>query len=296
MRPVDPIALAHTSQRLHRAAQPPWLHSEVARRMAERLAIVKLQPQQVLDWSPFLGASQDLLARAYPRARRLGLQTQAGSGPSSQAQAWWSPKRWLSAPMQTLLPTAVPPGAAQLLWANMVLHGVADPETVLTAWHRALQVDGFLMFSTLGPGSLLALRDMYAGQGWPAPFAPFVDMHDLGDMLVAAGFADPVMDQELITLTWASADALLAELRGLGGNADPRRAPGLRTPRWLAALKTALQALAGPDGRLTLVFEVVYGHAFKPLPRPRLGAVTQLSADDLQTMARSGRLRKDPPS
>jgi malonyl-CoA O-methyltransferase len=294
VRPVDPIALAHISRRLHRAAAPPWLHGEVARRMAQRLPIIKLQPDAVLDWSSFLGAGAELLASTYPRSKHIAVLDESRPVQQPLARPWWSLERWRGSGAPPTRAADVRAGAAQLLWSNMALHAAADPEALLAQWHRALKVDGFLMFSTLGPGSLLGLRDLYARQGWPAPFAPFVDMHDLGDMLVAAGFADPVMDQELITLTWPNADALLAELRTLGGNADAKRLPGLRTPRWLAGLKQALSELTGPDGRLALVFEVVYGHAFRPLPRPRVGAVTALSADDLQTMARSGRRAKDP--
>jgi len=182
-------------------------------------------------------------------------------------------------------------GQAQLLWSNMGLHGALDPQAVMAAWHRALQVDGFLMFSTLGPGSLEGLRTLYAAMGWPPPHAPFVDMHDLGDMLLEAGFADPVMDQETITLTWPSGEALLAELRQLGGNVDPRRFAGLRTPRWQARLAASLQATAGEGGRPGLGFEVVYGHAFRVAPRPRVAAETALPLDDLRAMVRAGRRR-----
>jgi malonyl-CoA O-methyltransferase len=173
----------------------------------------------------------------------------------------------------------------------MGLHGALDPQAVMAAWHRALQVDGFLMFSTLGPGSLAGLRALFAAQGWPPPYAPFVDMHDLGDMLLEAGFADPVMDQETITLTWPSGDALLAELRQLGGNVDPRRFPGLRTPRWRRRLAAALEAEAGPGERPRLTLEVVYGHAFRAAPRPRLAAETSLPLDDMRTLVRAGRRR-----
>jgi malonyl-CoA O-methyltransferase len=114
-------------------------------------------------------------------------------------------------------------------------------------------------------------------------------MHDLGDMLVEAGFADPVMDQEVLTLNWADGGALLAELRGLGGNVHPQRQAGLRTPRWHKGLQQALGELAGADGRPALEFEIVYGHAFKPAPRARMAAVTTVAAHDLQRMARAGR-------
>jgi malonyl-CoA O-methyltransferase len=171
----------------------------------------------------------------------------------------------------------------------MGLHGVADPQAEMQHWHRALAVDGFLMFATLGPGTLGSLRALYAGQGWPAPFAPFVDMHDLGDMLLHAGFADPVMDQEQLTLTWPTAEAALAELRGLGGNVATGRASGLRTRRWRDRLIEELQAVCSRGERVALDFEIVYGHAFRPAPRPRLAAETSVPLNDLRTMVRSRR-------
>ena len=293
-RPVDAAALARTLARLNRADSPPWLHGEVARRMAERLPIVRLQPQRVIDWGAFLGASQGVLTQTYPKAQRAVLEPDPARRAASAAallRPWWSPRRWAGAAIEVVEGDEPAPGSGQLLWSNMHLHAVADPQALMRRWHRATAVDGFLMFSTLGPGSLLGLRDLYAEQGWPVPFAPFVDMHDLGDMLVAAGFADPVMDQETLTLTWASADALLAELRGLGGNADPQRVCGLRTPRWRARLGAALAARTDAAGRLSLDFELVYGHAFRPPPRPRMAAQTAVPLEDLRAMVRAGRRR-----
>jgi malonyl-CoA O-methyltransferase len=292
VRPLDAVALAHVTRRLNRAAAPPWLHGEVARRMAERLPVIRLQPERIIDWGAFLGASREVLAGAYPQARQIAVEPDAArrdATAQARAQPWWQPRRWVGPAPEARAEGDVGAGSCQLLWANMGLHGAADPQAVMQRWHRALAVDGFLMFSTLGPGSLPSLRSLYAGQGWPAPFAPFVDMHDLGDMLIEAGFADPVMDQEQLTLTWASGAALLAELRQLGGNVDARRTPGLRTPRWHQRLAALLDAQAGPDGRVGLSFELVYGHAFRPPPRPRLAARTEVPLDDLRAMVRSGR-------
>lgn len=285
-RPVDSVALARVQQRLLRAAEPPWLHGEVARRMAERLSVIRLQPACVMDWGSFLGASQDQLAQAYPRAHRLAVEPDAARCTATTArlkQPWW--QRWRSA-AQVLTPAGVAPGEAQLLWSNMTLQGVRDPAAALAAWHRALAAEGFLMFSTLGPGSLRQLAALYAREAWPAAHAPFVDMHDLGDMLVAAGFADPVMDQEIITLTWKSPVAMLDELRAMGGNTAAGRWPGLRTPRWRDQLLSRLAQTADVEGRLAMDFEVVYGHAFKPLPRPRLSGHTEVPLADMQAMVR----------
>jgi malonyl-CoA O-methyltransferase len=289
-RAIDPAALAHISRRMATASSPPWLHGEVARRMAERLPIIKMQPTHVVDASGYLGASQVALTQTYPSAQLTVVEphpVRRGALAQALAVPWWSPKRLMGPARAAVAPAEVPPASAQLLWANMALHAAANPPALLAQWHRALQVDGFLMFSTLGPGTLQSLQQLYRHHGWPTPFAPLVDMHDIGDMLVAAGFADPVMDQELITLTWPSPQALLLELRQLGGNAAWARFAGLRTPRWHHALCDALATLAGPDGRPALVFEVVYGHAFKPLPRVPVAAQTTLAAADLQQMARA---------
>lgn len=287
-RPLDERALAHTLGRLRRAAQPPWLHAEAARRMAERLPVIRTRPEVVVDWWSALGASRDALAGAYPRARHVAVEPVVAAA----ARPWWSPRRWSARGPEPIAEDAVPDDGAQLVWANMVLHWCADPVRLMTAWRRALEVDGFLMFSTLGPGTLEALGALYRRAGWPAPFAPFVDMHDLGDMLVEAGFADPVMDQETLTLTWPDAAAALAELRTLGGNVGSARFAGLRTPRWRQRLQAALaEATADADGRPALRFEIVYGHAFKPQPRLRAGGETRVSVDQLRAMARTGRSR-----
>ena len=291
-RPLDAVALARVQRRLNQAAAPPWLHGEVARRMVERLPIVKLQPVGVIDWGSFLGASSALLRAAYPQARLIAVEPDAARRDATAAALalpWWSPARWSGKASLAVTPAELGVGQGQLVWANMGLHGVADPQAEMAAWHRALAVDGFLMFATLGPGTLPGLRALYASEGWAAPFAPFVDMHDLGDMLPHAGFADPVMDQEQITLTWPSAEAALAELRGLGGNVAPSREAGLRTRRWRDRLMQHLQAVCGRDGRIGLDFEIVYGHAFRPAPRPRLAAETAVPLDDLRAMVRSRR-------
>jgi len=290
-RPLDAVALARVRRRLDGAASAPWLHGEVARRMAERLPIIKRQPDSVIDWGSFLGDSAALLRQSYPKARLLAVEADMArreGTAAALARPWWSPQRWAAA-TAVVTADAVPAAQAQLLWSNMGLHGAADPQAVMQQWQRALAVEGFLMFSTLGPGSLPSLAALYAARGWPAPFAPFVDMHDLGDMLVHAGFAEPVMDQEQLTLTWPSAAALLAELRTLGGNVARGRGAGLRTPRWRERLLALLQAQAGADGRVALVFEVVYGHAFKAAPRLRGAAETTLPLQDLRAMLRAAR-------
>jgi malonyl-CoA O-methyltransferase len=294
-RRLDAVALRARLRRLARQPSPPWLHQEVARRMAQRLELIRLQPSHVVDWWSFLGASADLLEKAYPKAQHTKVEPAESLERSREASraAWWSPRRWRGDAPQVASDDVDLPGGAQLLWANMMLHAVQDPPALMSRWQRALAADGFVMFSCFGPDTVRDLRELYQRLGWPAPTIAFVDMHDLGDMLVHAGFADPVMDQETITLTWPTPQALLAELRTLGGNLSPDRFQGLRTPRWRQRLDEALRTtLAGRDGRLSLRFEIAYGHAFKALPRVQAGQPTTVSLDDMRSLVRSPRGRR----
>lgn len=290
-RAVDRVALARASARQAAAPEAPWLHGEVARRMAERLPVFRQKPAVVIDWWSHIGASREALAKAYPQARILSVEPAADHFPHARTKVpapWWSSRRWRAEPA-AIVDSAVPPALGNLLWANMMLHAVADPVRQMQVWRQALAIDGWLMFSTLGPDTLASLRDLYAQAGWGSAHAAFTDMHDLGDMLVHAGFADPVMDQERLTLTWATPEALLRELHSLGGNADPARHAGLRTPRWRERLQAALRERAAADGRIALEFEIVYGHAFNPPPRLKISGETHISPEDLRSMARSSR-------
>jgi malonyl-CoA O-methyltransferase len=291
-RRLDPVAVRAALARLAHAPAPPWLHGEVARRMAEKLPLILHRPDAVIDWWSNLGAGAALLQRAYPKATFVRVEPDAHWAARARDEAktsWWAALRGERGASVVQAADEIAAGAG-LIWANMMLHAVIDPPALFERWQQLLHVDGFVMFSCLGPGTLRELRSLYARLGWPAPTPGFIDMHDLGDMLVHAGFADPVMDQETLTLRWSDPGALLAELRGLGGNTAPDRVPGLRTPRWRARLERELQeALAAPDGTLGLSFEIAYGHAFKAAQRLRAGQATTVSLADMRAMVRSGR-------
>lgn len=267
--------------------------------MVERLQWIKVRPDAVIDWWGVAGGGRALLQGQYPKARIETVEPTAllAERAMGLVQApWWSRRRWGSRAPPVWLEQEAPRDArAQLVWANMMLHWRADPAAVFASWRAALAVDGFVMFSCFGPDTLRQLRALYRAQGWGPATHDFIDMHDLGDALVNAGFADPVMDMETLSVTWADAAAALSELRALGGNAAQRRHAGLRTPRWREQLGARMQqCLTGADGRLGLDLEIVYGHAFQPRPRVAVAKETRLTAEELQRMARRGRLRPTP--
>lgn len=286
---IDPIAAA----RWRRAAplKSPWLHEEVARRMEDRLQWIRLTPRSWGHWEPLRGgtAGQALLSRRYPRAECLVVETEARRARATRdllSRPWWG--SWRSAPTRHV--EALPAQSVQMLWANMALHLAADPQALLAHWHQALATDGFLMFSCLGPDTLRELRTMYRDEGWPPAGQDFTDMHDWGDMLVHAGFAEPVMDMERITLTYGSAASLIEELRELGANLHPARFPGLRGRGWRERVEAAMERhLRGPDGRLALGFEIIYGHALKPAPRVRMSGEAVVSLPDMRALLRGSK-------
>jgi malonyl-CoA O-methyltransferase len=237
--------------------------------MASRLDLVKIVPQRFADIGCATGDGIRELQRRYGssdgrklaiaidyalpmleavRRRTPLLQRLRGRGPQP-----------LNADVRAL-PLAA--GTLGLVWSNLMLHWLDDPLPALREIHRTLEVGGLLCFATLGPDTLKELRVAAAEAGTADTVKRFLDMHDLGDMLVAAGFGDPVMDMEVITLSYSTPRSFLADQRHLGvSNALLGRQDARAWRRLFGAWP------AGPDGRLPATFEIVYGHAWKAAPR-----------------------------
>jgi len=227
------------------------LESEVFARMLERLDYIRLEPARVLDAGS--GPPRRALRRRYPRAMVIALDFSLAMlpRPGMLARLTGSNEIGVCADMQ-YLPLA--DASVDLVWSNMALHWLSDPLPALREFRRVLAPNGLLMFSTLGPDSLKELR---AAAGERRVHA-FIDMHDVGDMLLAAGLAAPVMDMELITLEYPDAGTLLDDLRGSGQtSARADRPRGLAGRAFAERLRGAL----GHKPKAT--FEVVYGHAWR---------------------------------
>jgi malonyl-CoA O-methyltransferase len=265
--------------------------------MEERLQWMVSQPARWVHWQPLRGGlqAQTLLTRRYPKSECFVLEAPADHAQVAHkliAPEWWSPARWFGPRVRF----EVPDQPVQMLWANMALHMAADPMALIGQWHAMLAVDGFLMFSCLGPDTLRELRSLYSTMGWSPPSHEFTDMHDWGDMLVGAGFAEPVMDMERITLSFTSPHNHLQELRTLGRNLHQARFQGLRGRKWHAQLQTRMAdglSAKGDGDRLTLTFEIIYGHAFKPQPRLSVRPETTVTLEEMRQSLR--KVNKNEP-
>lgn len=254
--------------------------------MLERLTLVKLIPEHILDAGCGEGADLASLQKRFASARLTGIdasQAMLLAARERHISGWTALNRWLS----QWLPNSVRTGKSawtgliggdfahlpfrdngfDLVWSNLALHWYPQPDRVFAEWRRVLRADGLLMFSCFGPDTFKELRTALSAIDPTPRTLSFVDMHDFGDMLVEAGFSTPVMDMEVITLTYETADRLLADVRAWGGNPVATRRRGLiGRSVWQRAMQ-ALEQSRRPDGRIPVSFEVIYGHAFRPLPR-----------------------------
>ncbi len=257
--------------------------------MLERLDYVKIEPQRVLDLGCGTGASLSALSERYPKSHVLGVDVSeamlnAGRGQRSRLR-WLLP--FLHGKKTTLLAAnalALPFKSASqgLIWSNLLLHWLDDPLPALQEMHRLLDVGGLLMFSTFGPDTLKELRSCFS-DGY-AHTQRFADMHDYGDMLLECGFSDPVMDVEVLTLTYSSLDDLFRDLRQSGAACamQARRRGLMGRSAWHSA--RAAYEMLNKDGRLPATFEVVYGHAWKAQPKKTSDGNTIVRFDPKQRL------------
>ena len=248
------------------------LQHEVCKRMNERLDLIKHQPATLLDAGSGTGNALPALRARYPQARLVAFDlafTMLQRGRERIAAPWWKSvlKQKVGAICGDIEQLPLASGSVDMVWSNLALQWMNDPDKAFGEFHRVLAPGGLLMFSTFGPDTLKELRTAFASVDQHTHVSRFIDLHDIGDILVKRGFADPVMDMEPFMLTYSDVRALMHDLKAIGAhNVTQDRPPGLTGRARLAAVMAAYEPLRR-DGKLPATFEVVYGHAWKPLPR-----------------------------
>jgi len=243
---------------------------EVERRMADKLDYLKLDPARVLDAGSGAGTARGLLRARYPRAELVAVDLSPAMLRRAHAARGWRARlralgggareHWICADFSRLPLRGESVG---LVWSSLALAWSGEPLGTLAELHRVLAPGGALMFSTYGPDTLKELRSAFAAADSAAHVHAFTDMHDLGDMLVAAGFEAPVMEMEKISVTYAEVDALARDLKSSGQTyASGARRRGLTTPRAWRRMQDEYEK-SRVDGRLPVTVEIVYGHAWR---------------------------------
>jgi len=240
------------------------LQREISTRMLERLDYVRLRPATILELGCGTGQGIDALAKRWRQSRIIALDlAEAMLQRARRRGTWLNRPRPLCADLEAL-PLA--DDSVDLVISNATLQWAGDLARAFAELRRVLRPEGLLMFTTFGPDTLIELRRAWAtaDSGAHAHVSPFLDMHDIGDALVRAGFADPVMDAERITMTYANVRDLMRDLKAIGGrNALHERPRALTGRATLAAMEAAYEQ-ERRDGRLPSTWEVVYGQAWMP--------------------------------
>ena len=251
------------------------LQREVCDRLLERLDFMTLQPARVLDLGCGTGYGLERLRARYAEAELCALDLAPAMLHAARTrlpQPGWAqraltrltsatarPPYFLCADMERL-PLAA--NSFNLVWSNLALQWAHDLDATLKGFHRVLAPGGLLIFATFGPDTLKELRAAFASIDDAPHVNRFIDLHDIGDMLVNAGFTGPVMEMEMLTLTYADLKTLMTDLKGIGAhNAATARKRGLLGKSAWSRLEQAYETQR-VDGRLPATYEVIYGHAW----------------------------------
>ena len=239
------------------------LQFTVAERMIERLDLFKIKPRLIVDVGSGSGHGARLLARYYKGSQVIALDLSTGMLMQARrlAPRFRSPFRYVSGDAECL---PIEGTCVDMIYSNLTLQWCNDLDRAFGEFRRVLKPSGLLLFSTFGPDTLKELRASWATVDDKVHVHHFIDMHDLGDALIRAGFSSPVMDVENFTLTYRDLTSLMRDLKALGAsNVSLGRRQTLTGKNAFGKVAGAYEAYRR-DQCLPATHEVVYGHAWAP--------------------------------
>ena len=253
--------------------QTAVLQREISDRMLSRLEYIKYVPDVILDAGSGTGYGSQRLVERYPASQLIAIDIAlAMLSHARPNKTWW--QRLLLLKRQSIYyicadieQIPLKNNNISMVWSNLALQWCNDLDHTFAEIHRILHTGGLLMFSTFGPDTLKELRYSFAQVDKYSHVNDFIDMHDIGDLLVNNGFSTPVMDMEYITLTYSDAISVMRDLKAIGAhNALLGRQQGLMGKNKWRKVVSEYEKLRC-DSKLPATFEVIYGHAWKLLDR-----------------------------
>ncbi|MGR9089210.1 MAG: malonyl-ACP O-methyltransferase BioC [Gammaproteobacteria bacterium] len=244
------------------------LQRHVVDHLAESLEVMTVAPRTLLDIGAGTGYCAQTLAKHYPRARMILADFAPAMLRAARAKAprWRSRRSYVCAEAENL---PFPDRSFDLIFSSLTFQWCNDLDRVFEQCARVLRPDGLFIFSSLGPDTLCELRESWATIDDAARVNRFIDMHDVGDALVRAGFSSPVIECDRVTVNYADVSAIMRDLRGIGAvNTLAGRRRGLSTRRDFQRMTEAYESFR-ENGRLPATYEVVYAHAWRPQPGTR---------------------------
>lgn len=237
-----------------------FLQQEVADRLLERLDYMRIKPSIILDLGAATGYATHKLKERYPKAQLIALDSRENLLTTFK-HSWW--KKDPTRVCTDLEKIPLNNNSVDLIFSNLSLHTLNDPQFCFKEWQRILKPEGLLLFTSFGPDTLRELRISLSELKFEYNLRNFIDMHHLGDILLNIGFQDPVMDMEMITLSYTDLKKLIKDIHysGVEQNAQP-----LMDPTNWNTLSEQYAKLRLENQQLPATFEILYGHAWKAKP------------------------------
>lgn len=277
------------------------LQAVVRTELLARVAELRITPRVVLDLGAGTGHAARALKQRYPDSLVIAADLAPGMLAQAGALLGWR-ERWFGggwghrfervAADTRALPLAS--GCAGLAFSNLMLQWCDELGPAFEEIARALEAGGAFAFATFGPATLQELRAAWATVDDAPHVHRFLDMHDVGDALLRAGFEQPVLDVDTHQLDYDSVIELMRDLQRIGAvNADRDRPRGLLGRGALARLEAAYEPLR-TAGRLPSTWEVIYGVAWAPRTRPAASATAADPTLAVIPLDQIGQRRRQP--
>jgi len=260
------------------------LQQEVCRRLIEKLDFIRFQPARILDVGCGTGFATYSLEKEFPKAEIIALDIAYPMLATARKRSGFlsrikSKIKFINADTEFL---PLVNNSVDMVFSNLTLQWVNQLDLVLTEFERVLRPGGMIMFSSFGPGTLKELRASWQAVDQYSHVNDFQDMHDIGDAMLRARLAEPVMDAEYLTLTYSDIYGLMRDLKDIGAhNITSQRARGLTGKNKFRKFQQAYEQFR-TDGVLPASYEVVYGHGWKGIEKDAAKSEISISVDDIK--------------
>ncbi|AGF49337.1 methyltransferase domain-containing protein [Candidatus Kinetoplastidibacterium galati] len=275
-----PINISHVSKQFSRRnglVNSQFLYAEIASRLANNLKYIKIKPKNIVDSGCGIGNNLSILQSIYKNFNYIGIDRSfhllnIGHKKFKQKGMFNKIKDILtkkSVPIfiqSDMSASGLKSESIDMVWSNLALHWHNKPKSVIDEWHRILKDNGLVVFSYFGPDTIKEVRSAINNAKIETEMMYFIDMHDVGDMLIHNGFENPVMHKDTITLTYKNPLRLLRDVHYIGGNASMNRKKNLASKAWLTALCESLDKQRN-NSLINLTIEIIYGHAWRKTNR-----------------------------
>ena len=245
-----------------------FLQKEVASRLFERLEVMNVSPEMILDAGCGTGYCTRILNKQFSKAKTIGVDLAPGMIEQAKKQNGFFSKIEYQVADLEQLPFA--DNSFDLVFSNLTVQWLIESKNLFLELNRVLKPGGLLIFSTLGPDTLIELKESWKLVDQSVHVNHFIDMHIVGDQVHSAQFENTVMDRDVITLSYKTMLGLMKDLKAIGAhNLDDNRSRGLLGKSKFKSLQGEYEKFRWQDGQLPATYEVVFGHAWKKKEQPK---------------------------